>query len=53
MATAVHVYPTLSRASAQAAGELLVSRLLEGDLGAIIKPALGNLLRWMRWRRGF
>ena len=53
VATATHVYPTLSRANAQAAGELLVRRLLEGPMSIVVKRILGQLLRWMRWRQGF
>jgi hypothetical protein len=53
IATAVHVYPTFSRANAKAGGELVRRRLLEGRLGGIVRGLSQLMLRLMRWRRGF
>jgi pyruvate/2-oxoglutarate dehydrogenase complex dihydrolipoamide dehydrogenase (E3) component len=53
VATAVHVYPTFSRANAKAGGELVRRQLLEGRLGGIAQGLSQLMLRLMRWRRGF
>lgn len=53
VATAVHVYPTWSRANAQVTGELLVSRLFEGPCRGIIRLVLSYPPGWVRWRRSF
>jgi hypothetical protein len=53
IATAVHVYPTFSRANAKAAGELLQSQLLEGRFAGVVRRLAQLSLRLMRWRHGF
>jgi pyruvate/2-oxoglutarate dehydrogenase complex dihydrolipoamide dehydrogenase (E3) component len=53
IATAVHVYPTFSRANAKAGGELVRKQLLEGRLGGIVRFLSQLMLQLMRWRRGF